>query len=45
MKAAGNISGLIEFIPENVEKAPEDSGVFLIISSSQKVLYLSLIHI
>ena len=40
MKAAGNISGLIEFIPENVEKAPEDSGVFLIVSSSQKVLYV-----
>ena len=40
MNAAGNISGLIEFIPENVEKAPEDLGVFLIISSSQKVLYV-----
>ena len=40
VEAAGNISGLIEFIPENVEKAPEDSGVLLIISSSQKVLYV-----
>ena len=40
MEAAGNITGLIEFIPENVEKAPEDPGVFLLISSSQKVLYV-----
>lgn len=40
MEAAGNISGLIEFIPEKVEKVPEDPGVFLIIASSQKVLYV-----
>ena len=35
-----NASGLIEFLPENVEKAPEDAGVFIIISSGQKVLYV-----
>ena len=40
MEVAGNISGLIEFIQENVEKAPEGPGVFLLISSSQKVLYV-----
>jgi excinuclease UvrABC nuclease subunit len=40
VRAAGNSSGLIEFIPENVEKVPEDSGVFLIIASGQKVLYV-----
>ena len=40
MQAAGNASGLIEFIPEYVEKAPDDSGVFLIIASGQKVLYV-----
>ena len=40
MQAAGNASGLIEFIPENIEKAPEDGGVFLVIASGQKVMYV-----
>jgi len=40
VRAAGNTSGLIEFIPENVEKAPECAGVFLIVASGQKVLYV-----
>ena len=40
MEAAGNASGLIELIPENVEKVPEESGVFLIIASGQKVMYV-----
>lgn len=40
MRAAGNASGLIEFIPEYVEKVPEGSGVFLIIASGQKVMYV-----
>ena len=40
MEAVANASGLIEFIPENVEKVPEDPGVFLIIASSQKVMYV-----
>lgn len=41
MPAIENASGLIEFIPENVEKAPESAGVFLIIASGQKVLYVA----
>ncbi len=40
MRAAGNASGLIEFIPEYVEKVPEGSGVFMIIASGQKVIYV-----
>ena len=40
MEAAANASGLIEFIPENVEKVPEGPGVFLIIASGQKVMYV-----
>ena len=40
MEAAENVSGLIELIPKNVEKVPEGAGVFLIIASSQKVLYV-----
>ncbi len=40
MEVAGNASGLIEFIPENVEKVPEGPGVFQIIASSQKVMYV-----
>ena len=40
MGAAGKASGLIEFIPENVEKVPEDAGVFQVIASSQKVMYV-----
>jgi len=38
--AAGNSSGLIEFIPANVEKVPEDAGVFQVIASGQKILYV-----
>jgi len=37
---ADNASGLIEFIPENVEKAPEDAGVFQVVASGQKVMYV-----
>jgi hypothetical protein len=33
-------SGLIEFIPENIEEAPDEPGVFLIIASGQKVMYV-----
>ncbi len=40
MGAASKASGLIELIPENVEKVPEDAGVFLIIASGQKVMYV-----
>ena len=40
MQAIDNASGLIEFIPENVEKAPQESGVFLVVASGQKVLYV-----
>lgn len=41
MPAVANASGLIEFIPENVEKVPPEGGVFLIIASGQKVLYVA----
>jgi len=40
VQAIDNASGLIEFIPENVEKAPEEAGVFLVIASGQKVMYV-----
>ena len=40
MEAIDNASGLIEFIPENVEKAPQEPGVFLVVASGQKVLYV-----
>ncbi len=40
MQTAGNASGLIEFIPANVEKVPEDAGVFEVIASGQKVMYV-----
>ncbi|MGD8331069.1 MAG: hypothetical protein PVJ49_16685 [Acidobacteriota bacterium] len=40
VQAIANASGLIEFIPEKVEKAPEEPGVFLIIASGQKVMYV-----
>jgi len=39
--AVENASGLIEFIPENVERAPETAGVYLVIASGQKVLYVA----
>lgn len=40
MQAVGNASGLIEFLPENVEKAPSEPGVFLVVASGQKVMYV-----
>ena len=40
MEAVANDSGLIEFIPENVEQTPEEPGVYLVVTSSQKVIYV-----
>jgi excinuclease UvrABC nuclease subunit len=40
VEALKNDSGLIEFLPENVEKAPAEAGVFIVVASSQKVLYV-----
>lgn len=40
MEATDKASGLIEFIPQNVEKAPEEPGVFLVVASGQKVMYV-----
>ena len=42
MEAPAHTSGLIEFIPENVEKAPEEPGVFLVIAPGQKLMYVGL---
>ncbi len=33
-------SGLIEFIPENVENVPDECGVFFVLASGQKVMYV-----
>jgi len=33
-------SGLIDFIPENIDRLPEEPGVFLIVSPGQKVIYV-----
>jgi excinuclease UvrABC nuclease subunit len=41
VQAIANASGLIEFIPENVEKVPDEPGVYLIIASGQKILYVA----
>ncbi len=40
MEAIAKESGLIEFIPENVEQAPEEPGVYLVVTTSQKVIYV-----
>ena len=40
MSAISNASGLIEYLPETVEKAPEGAGLYLIVASGQKVLYV-----
>ena len=40
MSAMPNASGLIEYLPETVEKAPEGAGLYLIVASGQKVLYV-----
>ena len=40
MEAVANESGLIEFIPENVEQTPEEPGVYLVVTSGQKVIYV-----
>jgi excinuclease UvrABC nuclease subunit len=42
VESSANVSGLIEFIPERVEKAPEEPGVFLVIAPGQKVMYVGL---
>jgi len=42
VQAPAQTSGLIEFIPENVEKAPEEPGVFLVIAPGQKLMYVGL---
>ena len=40
MKASGSDSGLIEFIVDNLEKVPDEPGVYMIVASSQKVLFV-----
>lgn len=33
-------SGLIDFIPDNIDKLPDEPGVFLVVSPGQKVIYV-----
>ena len=42
MESTGKTSGLIEFIPENVEKVPEEAGVYQVVAAGQKVVYVGL---
>ena len=39
MANGGGMSGLIDFLPKNVEKVPDEPGVFLVLASGQKVIY------
>lgn len=40
MESSGKASGLIELSPEEIEEVPEGPGVFELIATSQKVIYV-----
>jgi len=40
VEMSGKASGLIELTPENVEDVPEKPGVFELVATSQKVIYV-----
>ena len=40
MAKDGSMTGLIDFLPENVEKVPDEPGVYLVLATGQKVMYV-----